>query len=49
MERDGRAVELTAAVVGEHDAVHAEIGELPRVLDVLHALDDDLAGPQIGG
>src|SRR5262249_62107107 len=44
-EGDGGAVELAAAVVGQYDPVDAEGGEGPGVLDVLHALDDDLAWP----
>src|SRR5689334_926152 len=47
VEGDGGAVELAAAVVGKHDPVDAEVGQGPGVLDVLHALDDDLAGPQL--
>src|SRR6185437_8628501 len=47
VEGDRGAVELAAAVVGKHDAVDAEVGQGPGVLDVLHALDDDLAGPQL--
>src|SRR5690606_32741849 len=45
MERDGRAIELAPAVIGEHDAVDPAVGERLRVVDVLHALDHDLAGP----
>ena len=47
VERDGRAVQLTAAVVGEHDAVYPEVDELLGVRDVLHALDDDLPRPDL--
>ena len=47
VEGDRRAVELAAAVVREHDAVDALAGEDLRVLDGLHALDDDLAGPDL--
>src|SRR5699024_5022998 len=45
LERHRRTVELTAAVVGQHDRVDAEVGELLRVLERLHALDGELAGP----
>ena len=47
VERDRRAVELAAAVVGEDDAVDAEVDEALGVLDVLHALDHDLARPDL--
>ena len=45
VEGDGRAVELAAAVIGERDAIDAQVGELLRVGDGLHALDDELARP----
>jgi hypothetical protein len=45
VERHRRPVELPPAVVGQHDAVDPEIGEDLRVGHVLHALDDELAGP----
>ena len=48
-EGDGGAVELAPAVVGQQDAVDAEVDEALGVLDGLHALDDDLAGPRWSG
>ena len=45
VERHRRPVELAAAVVGQHDAVDADVDDSARVLDGLHALDDDLARP----
>src|SRR5699024_6484886 len=47
VERDRGAVELAPAVVGQHDAVDPEVGQAPGVRDVLHALDHELAGPQL--
>src|SRR5699024_6417613 len=44
-ERHWRTGEPTSAVVGQHDRVDAEVGELLRVLERLHALDGELAGP----
>src|SRR5205823_6957028 len=41
----GVAVELTPAVVGHHDRVHAEPGDAARVVDGLDALDDQWPGP----
>jgi hypothetical protein len=34
-------------VVGQDDAVDAGVDQALRVLDVLHALDHDLAGPEV--
>ncbi len=45
-DRGRRAVELTAAVVGDHDRARAGLGREPRVLDIEHALEDELARPQ---
>ena len=39
VEGDGRSVELTAAVVGQHQPVHAELGDGSRVVEGLNPLD----------
>src|SRR5665811_1371342 len=45
MERYGGAVELAASVVGQQDRVHTHRGKFLGIVDVLDALDDDLALP----
>src|SRR5699024_7759930 len=45
VERDRCPVQLPSAVVGQHDAVHAEVGDPAGVIEGLDALDHDLAGP----
>jgi hypothetical protein len=42
---DRRAVELAAAVVGDHQGARAGLGREPRVVDIEHTLEDELAGP----
>ncbi len=45
VERDRRPIELAPTVIGEHDAVDAEVGHRARVGEGLNALDHELAGP----
>ena len=45
MERYGCAVQLASAVVRQQNTVHTQIGKFLGVLNILHALNDDLAGP----
>src|SRR5712671_4978956 len=43
---DGAPVELATAMVGDHQCARAGLGRDPRVVDIEHALENELAGPQ---
>ena len=47
LQRYGSAVELSTAVVGQQDAVRARVHHAEGVVDALHSLDHELAGPGV--
>ena len=47
LERHRSAIQLATTVVGQDDSVHAQVGQLLGIRQVLHTLDDQLARPHL--